>query len=339
MFPNLANDPAFNVASLSGAINILPNNYGRVINSMPTLFPIKGIETRTVMIEEKQGILSILKTRPVGAPSTAAQSAKRKVRSFAVPHIPHEDTVLAASVQGVRAFGSQTELQTVIGKVNEKLQEMKNKHMITLESLTMGALKGIILDADGSTLYNLYTEFSITPKEVDFVLGTAGTLVANKCREVVRHIEANLMGEVSSGVRCLVSQEFYDKLIVHANVEKAYQNWASAEQRIGGDLRSGFKFGGITFEEYVGNCSDEDGTNRRFIAASSGHAYPEGTVDTFQTAVAPADFIETVNTIGQHIYAKMEMTKFGRGYEIHTQSNPLPLCRRPGVLVRCYTSN
>ncbi len=337
MFPNLANDPAFNVASLSGSINILPNNYGRIVQS--GLFPIVGIETRVVMIEERQGVLSILKSRPLGAPSTAAQSAKRKVRSFTVPHIPHEDAILAASVQGVRAFGSQTVMETVTGKVNDKLQEMKNKHMITLEHLSMGALKGIILDADGSTLYNLYTEFEITQKTVDFALGTDSTKVSNKCREVVRHIEANLQGEVSNGVRALVSQEFYDKLIEHPLVKAAYQNWAAAEDRLGGDLRKGFKFGGITFEEYVGNASDEDGNNRRFIAANDGHAYPEGTVDTFKTNVAPADFIETVNTIGQHIYAKMEQMKFGRGYEIHTQSNPLPLCRRPGVLVRIYSSN
>ncbi|WP_458695370.1 major capsid protein [Wolbachia endosymbiont of Phyllotreta cruciferae] len=33
---------------------------------------------------------------------------------------------------------------------------MRNKHAITLEHLRMGALKGIILDADGSELLNLY---------------------------------------------------------------------------------------------------------------------------------------------------------------------------------------
>jgi hypothetical protein len=37
--------------------------------------------------------------------------------------------------------------------------------------------KGVILDADGSALYNLYTEFDITPKTVNFALGTASTEV------------------------------------------------------------------------------------------------------------------------------------------------------------------
>ena len=49
---------------------------------------------------------------------------------------------------------------------------------ITLEHLRMGALKGVILDADGSTLYDLYQEFEITPKVVNFALTTASTAAA-----------------------------------------------------------------------------------------------------------------------------------------------------------------
>jgi hypothetical protein len=57
-------------------------------------------------------------------------------------------------------------------------------------------------------------------------------------------------------------------------------------------------------------------------------------VDTFGTYFAPADFNETVNTLGQPLYAKQEPRKFDRGTDLHTQSNPLPMCHRPGVLVK-----
>ena len=40
---------------------------------------------------------------------------------------------------------------------------------------------------------------------------------------------------------------------------------------------------------------------------------PLGTVDTFATYFAPADFNETVNTLGQVLYAKQEPRKFDRG--------------------------
>jgi len=46
-------------------------------------------------------------------------------------------------------------------------------------------------------------------------------------------------------------------------------------------------------------------------------------VDTFATYFAPADFNETVNTLGQPLYAKQEPRKFDRGTDLHTQSNQI----------------
>ncbi len=57
-------------------------------------------------------------------------------------------------------------------------------------------------------------------------------------------------------------------------------------------------------------------------------------MNTFETVFAPADFTETVNTIGKEVYAKQEPRKFNRGIDLHTQSNPLPICYRPGELVK-----
>ena len=74
------------------------------------------------------------------------------------------------------------------------------------------------------------------------------------------------------------------------------------------------------------------------LAAGEAHAFPLGTVDTFGTYFAPADFNETANTLGQALYAKQEPRKFDRGTDLHTQSNPLPMCHRPGVLVKLTVS-
>jgi hypothetical protein len=65
---------------------------------------------------------------------------------------------------------AQNELKALADVITDHLQSMRNKHSITLEHLRMGALKGIILDADGSELLNLYNEFEIMPKVVNFAL-------------------------------------------------------------------------------------------------------------------------------------------------------------------------
>ncbi len=182
-------------------------------------------------------------------------------------------------------------------------------------------------------IYNLFTEFAITPKVISFDLSNAAANVNKKCADVLRHLEDNLKGEFMTGVHCLCSPEFYDALTDHPKVRSAFAYWQQGAVLIS-DLRQGFSFGGLTFEEYRGQATDGEGTTRRFIAEGEAHCFPKGTVNTFSTYFAPADFNEAANTLGQPLYAKQEPRKFDRGTDLHTQSNPLPMCHRPGVLVK-----
>lgn len=327
--------PAFSMAALTAAINILPNRYGRM--EALNIFPARPVRLRQIIVEEQNGVLNLLPALPPGSPGTVGRRGKRSMRSFVIPHIPHDDVVLPEEVQGMRAFGTESEAETVAGVMARHLETMRNKHAITLEHLRMGALKGVILDADGSTIYDLYDEFDIAAKTVNFELTNGTTNVKGKCTEVLGHVEENLKGEFMTGIHCLCSPEFFEKLTGHAKVEKAFENWQQGIVLIN-DMRSGFTYGGITFEEYRGQATDANGTSRRFIAAGEAHCFPLGTVDTFGTYFAPADFNETANTLGQPLYAKQEPRKFDRGTDLHTQSNPLPMCHRPGVLVKLTMS-
>lgn len=328
---NPFNTPAFSMTALTAAINVMPNQYGRV--EQLGLMPEKPVRLRQIAIEEKNGVLSLLPSLPVGSPGTVGKRGKRKLRSFAIPHIPHDDVVLPEEVQGIRAFGTESETQALANVLSEHLATMRSKHAITLEHLRMGALKGLILDADGSTLYDLYQEFQITPTVFNFELNVATTDVKAKCLELRRHLEDNLRGEFMTSLQVLVSNEFFDALTGHAKVQKAYERWQEGAA-LRNDMRASFTFGNVTFEEYRGQATDPEGNVRRFIEAGEAHAFPLGTVDTFATYFAPADFNETANTLGQPLYAKQEPRKFDRGTDLHTQSNPLPMCHRPAVLVK-----
>ena len=322
---------AFGAIALTAAINILPNRYGKL--EEVNLMAPRPVRLRQIAIEERNGVLSLLPTAVVGSPGTVGKRGKRKIRSFIIPHIPHDDVVLPEEVQGIRAFGSEGELSALSDVLALHLQAMRDKHAITLEYLRMGALKGVILDADGTILYDLYSEFGITAKTINFQLDVDTTDIKAKCLELKRYLEDNLRGEFMTGVHVLISAEFFDALTSHAKVEAAYERWQQGEA-LRTDMRKGFTFAGVTFEEYRGQATDPDGTVRRFIAENEGHAFPLGTSQTFATYFAPADFNESVNTMGQPLYAKQEPRKFERGTDLHTQSNPLPMCHRPGVLVK-----
>ncbi|WP_157314567.1 major capsid protein [Chitinibacter sp. GC72] len=332
---NPFHNPGFAMAALTAAINLLPNRYGRL--EQLNLFPAKPVRARQIIVESRNGILNLLPSLPPGSPGTVGKRGKRAVRSFVIPHIPHDNVVLPEEVQGIRSFGSETELESIGGVIAQHLDTMRNKHAITLEHLRMGALKGEILDADGSVIYDLFREFDLDQTEINFDLGNTNTNVKAKCTTVLSKIEDMLQGEYMTGVHCLCSPEFFAGFTGHGKVEKAFENWQQGIVLIN-DMRKGFTFGGITFEEYRGQATDPDGTVRRFIAPGEAHAFPIGTIDTFATYFAPADFNETVNTLGQPLYAKQEPRKFDRGTDLHTQSNPLPMCHRPGVLIKLKAS-
>lgn len=320
----------FDMAAMTAAVNKLPNLYNRTLS----IFKPSGITTTTLLVEQRNGTLNIVRSRVRGAPADKVLADKRALRSLVIPHLPIADVLLPDDYQNVRAFGSDNAMESQATLMAAKLQKMKNVLDQTREHLRMGALKGIILDADGSTMYNLYTEFSITPKTISFALADDETDVRAKCLEVKRHMELNLKGESMSRARCLVDGTFYDAFTSHPNVKAAFASYQALSQDLASDYRSGFKFGDIIWEEYPATWTDLDGTARLAIASGEGHAFPEGTGDVFEEVFAPGNFIETANTVGLPYYARQEMKPFGQGIDLWAESNPLPICKRPEVLVK-----
>jgi hypothetical protein len=322
------NSDAFNVVSLTDAILKAPHKPMR-IGSLG-LFRERGITTTTAVIEEKDGRLSLIQTSPRGGPASTIGAEKRTSRSFVVPHLERESTIMADEVQNVRAFGSESAQEAVQALVDERLVDLRAMHEVTLEHLRVGAIKGQILDADGSTvLFNLFTEFGVSQQTHDINLGTDN--VRNEAVAIQRLIEAELGAEPITGYRAFCGDEFFDALIIDTTVVASLQYQESAFLRT--DLRSGFEYGGITWENYRGSVGGVD-----FFPTATAYVVPEGT-NIFSTYFAPADFIETVNTLGLPVYAKTAMDEqLNRWTKIHSQSNPLALCLRPRAVVKVTKS-
>lgn len=328
----------FTLAHMTRAINLIPNTYGK-INSLG-IFGTEPVSYRTVVVEKQAGELRLLPTRPVGAPATVGTSGRRSVRSFEVPHIPHNDVVLPEEVQGIRAFGQENGEDPIASLMARKLAKMRLRHAQTLEYMRCMALTGVTKDGNGETLYSWFDEFGYEQKSVDFKLGTNSTDVNAKCREIYRYIEDNLLGETMTDVLALVSPGFFDKLVAHSKVLDAYRyQQAPAVNPLKDDLRNGFRFGNVLFVEYAGAVTLANGTTARLITPNEGVAIPLGTTDTFTTYFAPANYMECVGTYGQELYAKQMTRTDDTGIDIFTQSNPLPIVKRPDLLVRIHTSD
>ena len=328
----------YSLAEMTEAINILPNVYTRL--GQMGLFRFEGVTQRSVIIEQAEGVLNLLPTVPLGGPATVANRDTRSMRSFTLPWIPHDDVITPQDIQGVRGFGVADAADPLATVMERKLTRMRVKHAQTREYMEVNALRGIAKDGAGTTLYNYFTEFGLTQIETDFVLGTAGTQVQAKIREVLRAIEGELKGETMSGVLALVSPGFFDKLIGHAKVQDAYKYFASTgAQPLREDTRRRFPFAGIVFEEYNATVTLSNGETETLIPEGEGIAFPLGTLDTFVTYGAPANLIETVNTVGLPIYARQLARPDGSAIDIKTEASPLPINKRPRLGVRLYSSN
>ena len=62
---NIFENPAFSMSALTAAINFLPNNYDRL--GAMGLFVDKPQRFRSVIVEEQNGVLTLLPTMPPGS--------------------------------------------------------------------------------------------------------------------------------------------------------------------------------------------------------------------------------------------------------------------------------
>lgn len=319
---------AFQTVSLTTAINKMPYKPGRL--GQLGLFIPKPITTLTALVEEKQGKLMLIPTAARGTMPNAFSGPGRKIRPFRVPHIPLNSSIAADDVQGVREFGSENTVESITKLVNDRLEEMRASFEVTHEWHRVGAIRGAVLDADGtSEIANFFTEFGITEDEVYYDFDTATTDVKQVTAGVIRMIKTALGGTTYSGIRAFCGDDFFDALTSHATVKTAYERWQSGEYLRTQQLENGFPFAGVFWENYTGGIGDQT-----FIPSDTCRFVPDGVPDLFQMIYAPANFVEAVNTPGKPIYAKQERMQLDMGILLHAQSNPLAMCTRPKVLVK-----
>lgn len=335
---NVFDSDAFNLMSMTARVNDIPE--------VPTLlgglgiFEEQGVPTLTVAIESRDESLTLVGTSPRGGIGEQVGGETRKLRDFRIPHFQRNDSVLADEVQGVRAFGSENAVETVMERVEWKMARHTRSLDMTMENLRMGALAGIIYDKDGTTvLYNLFNEFGITaPANVDFVLGTSTTDVRGKCRDVHDSIEDALEGHRSSRIYGLAGDTFFHKLVTHSKVEDTYKNW-EASVALRSDPRLPFEFGGISWIRYHTKPKAAAAKGSDMVADTTVRFIAAGVPELFITRYAPADYEETVNTVGLPRYAKQFMRLDGKGRELEIQMNAICLCTKPNALQAGTTSN
>lgn len=328
----------FELVDYTEELLLVPNKWG-LINELG-LFSEEGVAQHSVTVESSEGTLGLVTDKVRGERNNVNKSDTRALRSFAIPHFPLDDGIKPEDVQGKRAYGSADQAETEAAVIARKLERIRMSHSVTLEAARAYAITtGAIYAPNGTVAGNFYTDFGVTRKSIDFVLGTAGTDLTTKSEEGIAHIQDNILsGEVVSNIVVLCSPAFFGKLINHASIKEAYKYYSSTQEPLRARLGSGvyrrFVHGGVEYIEYRGSYN---GT--ALIPAGEAYMLPQGTADMFKTYFSPANKFQFVNTIGEQAYVFSYRDPKDSEITIQSEANFLNLIRRPQAVVKLTTSN
>jgi hypothetical protein len=335
---DIFNSDPFSVVRMTEAMREISYVPGRV--GALGLFQTENIDTLDVAIEKADAdALILVPSSPRGSAGDTRDIARRALRKLSVPHFQRDDAIYADEIQAVRAFGTEAAVETMQGKIARKAATHSQDFALTEEYHRLNVIKtGNLLDADGTVLYNYATEFGETmPAEIDFDLDNASPAegaLRTRCAGVGRQIGNALGGLPYRTIHAFCGDTFFDNLLAHREVRETYKNHeAAATLRSAyiGDGVSGswgiFEFGGIVWENYRGGGSVSVDTDKC-------HIFPVGVPQFFKTIYAPADYLETVNRLGQRLYAKQWEMPNGKGINLEFQMNALHYCTRPRALIR-----
>ncbi len=338
---NITTDPHFSQPALTQAINVFPRQFGfleelGLFGAMP-----KSVSSTFVKIVKTNSGLALIPVKSRQGDTNKNSQKQDQAIIIEVPHYPLDGPINAEDMQNLEMFvpntnnGKVDPVNIFSQKINQQLMELSRKHDITHEYNRIKACNGYILDADGSTLVDLYALYGLTranfQKNIDFGTGTTDIVGAmgNINDEMENNISDDSIGLSSNGMEftsfAFAGKTLWNKLINSTQAKEAYQFQQGLQnQPLRQDLRKiGFIYGGTMWFKYIAKVG---GT--QFVADTKALLVPAGTGNTFEEYVAPANYNDTVNTLGEQKYAKIVEPNNKKGATLETQSNHLALCKR-----------
>ena len=179
---------AFSIIELTRAVENLP--FKPTTLSASGLFGDRGVRTRTVVIESRDGTLSLIPFSERGSAFDSPVPERRDVRAFLCRQFKKQDVIWASEIQGIRSFGQESEASQVQVEVARRLRRLRSDAEATFDvpfpERPAGRREG---PKDGATVVDYFTEFAITP-----AADRGGSVCLNTVRGVSKWMSRPLSG-------------------------------------------------------------------------------------------------------------------------------------------------
>ncbi|HEX5183591.1 MAG TPA: major capsid protein [Allosphingosinicella sp.] len=328
---------AFSAISLTEAVRKSQTVPG-LIGSLGLFTPVP-VRTRKVAVEVKGKTLRIVKTSNPGDPRTRRSLDKADIRDLRTRRIEEASTITAEELQGIRAFGSETELKSLQTEIAERQQNVIDDLSTTVERLRLSCVNGVLLDADDSVIYDYNSIFGVSAAtEIGFNWASRTGVRKFVATNVKLPIVRALGGVAPPGMRitALCGDDFYFDMQENAEYRATYLNTANASKLLQDTVFDAIDAWGVTWVHYRGT----DDNSAVAIDPAKARFFPVGVRGLFQEAFAPAPTFSLVNTLGQEWYSRIVVDKDREEWaDIEMESHRLPICTRPDSLLSGRTGS
>lgn len=344
------------VLDLTNQIVRIPNQWG-LINQLG-LFNEQGVTQDTVAVSQMTEQDGLPIDRNWDERNSTIKPTSRGIYTFPIPHFPLDTAILPRDLQGIISwenFAQNLQLETAATVRARKMNELRKRYerlmeVSRMQIITTGSVyapSGTLARPYGPTV-NFYNEFGVTRTEIEMDLSNVNVDPMQYTGEILSTVQDGLLnGQVAGDIMVIASPEFFEALITNPYITEVYKYYARPgadpltqylnADSLGLDRRyRSFELGGVTFVEYRGTYTDQNGVVQRFIPAGDAYAFPMGVQDMFQSYFAPALRFDTVNTVGQKVYYFEYMGEKMDKIEVMSESNVLNAVLRPEAIIRLY---
>jgi len=250
------------------------------------IFTEKRIRTQDVAIDFSQRGVKVLATVPRGGALPTLDDRQKMIRKYSSTRVGESSRLWGTDLQGLRQLGTTAMQKAVAQEVGERQSDIIDDIDTTREHRMLGAVSGLVLDKDGSTIMNWANEFRNATE-----MGGTGTIPTvtwnltpanegdfrKQAEGVIRSIRTALGGISTNKTKImnLCAPDFYDAVKSLPEVREQYRNqerayYVKSSSSDSTDVFDSFEYpAGMIWKDYRGT---DDGTSV---------AVPQGTCKTF----------------------------------------------------------
>ncbi len=284
----------------------------------------KGVMGSTIEVPIKKGAGIVLESVSPSAEHLYQEENDVYKLTISLPRFPLETVITAADMNEIKSLTDEAEqTQALSQKIGEIVGEHKESFMTTLEFMSVGAMFGKVMDGKGNILF----EFSSGATPVDF---KSDKNLITSLNEVDDALVEELGKEVPFSI--LADRSFISGIAARAAAETLFEQGQA--KWIQEDNKRVLEVHGVKYIPYTGKYKNAKGQDKQFIATNEGLVIPES-AEVFKLYYGRANHTEALNKAPKLFFtAAPEPLPKGRGYAILSEMRAIPVCIRPGALIK-----